>query len=135
MLVAGCGTGQHALTTARKYENSFITALDLSLSSLSYAKRKADELQINNIEFIQMDILDIQKLNKTFDIIESVGVLHHMENPLLGWKNLYKVLNQNGLMMIGLYSQIARKHIKKIRDTIKVNYLNITDEDIKNLRD
>ena len=48
VLVAGCGTGQHALTTARKYENSFITALDLSLSSLSYAKRKADELQINS---------------------------------------------------------------------------------------
>ncbi len=135
VLVAGCGTGQHALTTARKYENSFITALDLSLSSLSYAKRKADELQINNIEFIQMDILDIQKLNKTFDIIESVGVLHHMENPLLGWENLYKVLNQDGLMMIGLYSEIARKHIKKIRDKIKVNYLNLTDEDIKNLRD
>ena len=38
-------------------------------------------------------------------------------------------------MMIGLYSEIARKHIKKIRDKIKVNYLNLTDEDIKNLRD
>ena len=38
-----------------EHENSFITALDLSLRSL--LRKIADELQINNIEFIQMDIL------------------------------------------------------------------------------
>ena len=37
---------------------------------------------------MQADILDLHKLNKQFDIIESVGVLHHMNDPLLGWKIL-----------------------------------------------
>ena len=37
---------------------------------------------------MQADILDLAKLNKRFDIIESVGVLHHMENPMAGWKVL-----------------------------------------------
>ncbi len=122
VLVAGCGTGQHAITTATKYKNSYITAIDLSASSLSYAKRKADELEIENIEFIQMDLLDLKNFGKKFDIIESVGVLHHMEDPLNGWKILNDILNTNGMMMIGLYSKIARQHIERIRnDIIKIN--------------
>ena len=64
VLVAGCGTGQHAITTATKYENSFVTAIDLSAQSLCYAKRKADEFEIKNIEFIQMDLLDLKKYQK-----------------------------------------------------------------------
>ena len=54
ILIAGCGTGQHAITTATKFKNSFVTAIDLSVRSLCYAKRKSDELGIKNINFIQM---------------------------------------------------------------------------------
>ena len=43
VLIAGCGTGKQILQ-ALKYQNSVITAIDLSLSSLAYAKRKLDEL-------------------------------------------------------------------------------------------
>jgi 2-polyprenyl-3-methyl-5-hydroxy-6-metoxy-1,4-benzoquinol methylase len=79
ILIAGCGTGQHVITTASKYKNVRVYALDLSFNSLSYAKRKAMELGIKNINFIQGDILNINALNKKFDLIESVGVLHRME--------------------------------------------------------
>ena len=34
--------------------------------------------------------------------------------PSLGWK-IYMLLNQDGLMMIGLYSEIARKHEKNYK--------------------
>ena len=63
---------------------------------------------------MQADILDLGNLNKQFDIIESVGVLHHMDNPMEGWKVLTDCLKPGGLMMIGLYSELARKHIVKI---------------------
>ena len=123
ILVAGCGTGQHAITTASKYKRSKILALDLSFKSLSYAKRKANELKINNIDFIQGDIQDLESIDKKFDIIESVGVLHHMDNPLKGWKILTSCLNNNSLMLIGLYSERARQHIKEIKN--KINKLKI----------
>ena len=103
ILIAGCGTGQHAITTASKYKNAEIFALDLSFNSLAYAKRKAEELNCNNIKFIQGDILDLRKLNKKFDIIESVGVLHHMADPLVGWECLTDCLKKDALMLIGLY--------------------------------
>ncbi len=130
ILIAGCGTGQHAITTASKYKKSKILALDLSFKSLSYAKRKADELKIGNIDFIQGDILDLGSIDRRFDIIESVGVLHHMDNPYKGWKILTSFLNNDSLMLIGLYSEKARQHIIQIKNKInelklQSNYKNI----------
>ncbi len=134
VLVAGCGTGQHAITTATKYKNSFVTAIDLSSKSLCYAKRKADELDIKNIEFIEMDILDLKNYSKKFEIIESVGVLHHMKEPITGWQILSNILKPNGLLMIGLYSEKARQHIKRIRSIIKNLNYEINEKNIKLLR-
>ena len=44
VLVAGCGTGEHSIGTARRYKSVKVLAIDLSLSSLTYAKRKTREL-------------------------------------------------------------------------------------------
>ena len=118
ILIAGCGTGQHSIGTAARFKNSQLLAIDLSLSSLSYAKRKTEELGIQNIEYMQADILDVGKLGRQFDIVESSGVLHHMNNPLAGWKALTDSLKPGGLMKIGLYSELARHHIVKMRREI-----------------
>ena len=59
VLVAGCGTGQQQYIPSL-YKNSKILAIDLSISSLKYAKRKTEELGIENIEYIQHDILDLK---------------------------------------------------------------------------
>ena len=123
ILIAGCGTGEHSITTASTFKNCDVLAIDLSLSSVAYAKRKTEELNISNIDYIQADILDLGVLNRKFDIIESVGVLHHMNNPMVGWKVLTDCLNTGGLMRIGLYSELARKSIVQIRDEIE--HLNI----------
>ena len=123
ILIAGCGTGEHSITTASTFKNCDVLAIDLSLSSVAYAKRKTEELNISNIDYMQADILDLGVLNRKFDIIESVGVLHHMNNPMVGWKVLADCLNTGGLMRIGLYSELARKSIVQIRDEIE--HLNI----------
>lgn len=119
ILVAGCGTGQHPIGTASRFKNCRVLAIDLSLSSLAYAKRKALELGIKNIEFMHADILDLEKLNTQFDIIESSGVLHHMDNPMAGWKILKNCLKVGGLMNIGLYSELAREAHVLIRNEKK----------------
>lgn len=49
---------------------------------------------------MQADILDLELMNQTFDIIESSGVLHHMKNPLAGWKVLANCLKPSGLMRV-----------------------------------
>ena len=135
ILIAGCGTGQHSIGTATRFKSSNVLAVDLSLSSLAYAKRKTEELTFENIEYMQADILDLAKLNKRFDIIESIGVLHHMDNPMAGWKVLTECLKPGGLMRIGLYSELARKHIAKIRKEISKLDIGSSEPEMRSFRD
>ena len=116
ILIAGCGTGQHAINTSSIFQNSHITALDLSYNSLAYAKRKSLEMKIDNIDFIQGDLLNVKNLQKKFNLIECVGVIHHMSNPIDGLKSLVETLKDDGLIKLGLYSKLARRHILKYRE-------------------
>jgi len=134
ILIAGCGTGQHSIETAARFEGSKVLAIDLSLASLGYAKRKTEELGIENIEYMQADILDLCKLGKQFDIVESSGVLHHMHDPLAGWKVLTDCLKPGGLMRIGLYSELARQHIVEIRQEISKADIGSSDAAMKSFR-
>ena len=135
ILIAGCGTGQHSISTAARFSGSKVLAIDLSLSSLAYSKRKTDELNIANLEYMHADILSLHKLGRQFDLIECSGVLHHMDNPLAGWKALTECLKPGGLMKIGLYSELARQHIVEIRKEINKSCIGSTDEEIKLFRD
>jgi tetratricopeptide (TPR) repeat protein len=135
ILIAGCGTGQDGIQTASRFKGSKVLAIDLSLSSLSYAKRKTEELGIKNIDYMQADILDLGKLDRQFDIIESAGVLHHMDKPMAGWKVLTECLKPGGLMKVGLYSELARQYIVKIKKEISNADIGSSDEEMKSFRD
>ncbi|MDA0229872.1 MAG: tetratricopeptide repeat protein [Proteobacteria bacterium] len=134
ILVAGCGTGQHALSTASRFSNARVLAVDLSLSSLSYAWRKTEELGVKNIEYVQADIMELGNLGRQFDLIECIGVLHHLDDPLAGWRVLMKLLRPGGLMNIGLYSEIARQHIVSGRRLIAENGYTTSPDDIRRCR-
>jgi len=134
ILIAGCGTGQHAIGTASRFKDCNVLAVDLSLSSLAYAKRKTEELGFKNIEYMQADILDLGKLDRKFDIIESVGVLHHMEDPMAGWRVLTDCLESGGLIKIGLYSELARDSIVTMREEISQSGIGSSDNAMKLFR-
>ena len=134
ILIAGCGTGQQLVSKAA-YENSDILAVDLSLSSLSFAKRKMQELNHSNIEFLHGDILNLNNLNKKFSVIECVGVLHHLKDPEKGLKVLLNILEPNGYLKLGLYSEYARKHIVEARKLIKKYNFKGDILSIRNFRD
>ena len=93
-------------------------AVDLSLTSLAYAKRKTRELDIGNIEYRQADILALGSIAERFDVIECSGVLHHLEDPVAGWRILCSLLRPSGVMRIGLYSEIARRHVVRAREFV-----------------
>ena len=111
VFVAGCGTGAHAVKVASRYAGSRVTAVDLSLRALAYAKMKAAALKLSNIRFLQADILALEGWDRSFDLIECAGVLHHLAEPLRGWRILADLLEERGLMRVGLYSALGRRHI------------------------
>lgn len=133
-LIAGCGTGSHSVITAQRFRGIRVLAIDLSLSSISYAKRKTQELGITNIEYAQADILKLGDIGRTFDIIESVGVLHHLADPFAGWETLLSLLRPGGFMFLGFYSELARSHVVKAREIIAERGYSSTLDDIRRFR-
>ena len=130
VLIAGCGTGRHPIANSM-YKDAKILAVDLSLASLAYAKRKTDELGIKNIEYLHADILQLKNLKRKFDVIESSGVLHHMDDPIAGLRVLHDILEPHGFLKLGLYSETARKEVVKGREFIKSKKFKDTNENIK----
>lgn len=116
VLIAGCGTGQHAIISALGYgPKSTVLGVDLSRTSLSYAARMTKTFAVKNLTLAQGDILDIDSLDRTFDIIESIGVLHHTADPMESWRRLLNVLKPGGLMAVGVYSATARAGLSEYR--------------------
>ncbi len=108
ILVAGCGTGQHPLQTATRYPNAQVVAIDISYASLAHAARQARRLGVTNIEFRHGDLLRIADLGMEFDVVESVGVLHCLADPLRGLRSLAAVTRPGGFLNLGLYSTRLR---------------------------
>jgi SAM-dependent methyltransferase len=134
ILVAGCGTGRHPIGTARRFPDSSVLAIDLSLASLAYAKRKTDELAIRNVEYRQADLLRLGTLEERFDVIDCTGVLHHLEDPVAGWKILCSLLRPGGVMRVGLYSELARRHVVRARELVAAEGFAPTPEGIRACR-
>jgi SAM-dependent methyltransferase len=119
ILIAGCGTGRHAAITAQLQPHSRILAVDLSRASLAHAMRRCGELGLATLRFAQADILQLGALEERFDLIECSGVLHHMQDPLAGWRVLLSLLRTGGFMKLGLYSEQGRRQIVAARRLVQ----------------
>jgi 2-polyprenyl-3-methyl-5-hydroxy-6-metoxy-1,4-benzoquinol methylase len=127
ILIAGCGTGSHSIDSALRFPKARILAIDISRTSLAYALRKSRELGLTNIEYGQADILKLDSLGRRFDVIETVGVLHHLADPAAGWRVLLSLLRPHGLMLVGLYSATARQSLTAARAFIAERGYRATD--------
>jgi Flp pilus assembly protein TadD/2-polyprenyl-3-methyl-5-hydroxy-6-metoxy-1,4-benzoquinol methylase len=133
ILIAGCGTGQHAILTAQQFAGARMLAIDLSRASLAYAASKTRGLGLD-IEYAQADIMRLGTLQRRFDAIESVGVLHHLADPYAGWRVLLSLLRPGGFMRIGLYSEIARSGVVAARALVAEKRYGATAPEIRRFR-
>lgn len=133
-LIAGCGTGQHAIEHAVIFSETRVTAIDLSLKSLGYARRKTRELGLSSLEYAQADLLRLDGVFPPFDVIESVGTLHHLADPWEGWRSLLKLLRPGGVMKVGLYGAVARRSINRVRQVIAERGWSAAPDDIRRAR-
>jgi 2-polyprenyl-3-methyl-5-hydroxy-6-metoxy-1,4-benzoquinol methylase len=134
ILVAGCGTGQIAVASAQKYLGARVLAVDLSLSSLAYARRSTPAPLAARVEYAQADILKLATIGRDFDVIDCSGVLHHMADPLEGWRILLSLLRPGGLMHLGFYSEAGRKDVAAARSFIADHKFGSTTPEIRRCR-
>ncbi|WKJ92135.1 class I SAM-dependent methyltransferase [Methylomonas montana] len=122
VLTAGCGTGLEPISLVRQIQTGRYLALDLSRASLAYAKRMARQFGLAEaIDFKQADITRLDGFAERFDLITASGVLHHLEDPVAGWRILTDLLKPGGIMLVSLYSEAARQTVVRARRLIADN--------------
>jgi 2-polyprenyl-3-methyl-5-hydroxy-6-metoxy-1,4-benzoquinol methylase len=134
VLVAGCGTGFHAIGTAMSFAGARVLAIDLSLVSLAYAKRQTPAALRTAIDYAQADILKLGTINRSFDLVDATGVLHHMAQPLEAARILLDLVRPGGFMHLGFYSELGRARIVSARAYIAERGYGGTPSDIRRFR-
>lgn len=119
VLIAGCGTGEDALGCALQYSDAEFTFVDISPSSLAMSRYYGEELGAKNVEY-HLDNIMTMELAKTFDIIISVGVIHHLSEPHKGIENLKRHLKDDGIMAIMVYGEYGRFEIGLFQEALQV---------------
>jgi SAM-dependent methyltransferase len=81
-----------------------------------------------------MDIFNLKNLNKKFDVIECMGLIHLLTDPIEGIKNLLDVLEPHGFLKLGLFSDISKKYMNITKNLTKEKKLSNSIEDVRNFR-
>jgi SAM-dependent methyltransferase len=107
VLEAGCGTGQLSNYLASRSSRS-VFATDMTLNSLKLGHEFKERNDIGNLAFIQMNLFRPIFREESFDVVISNGVLHHTNDPYLGFQSISKLVKKNGYIIIGLYNKFGR---------------------------
>jgi SAM-dependent methyltransferase len=118
ILDAGCGTGVGTEYLVHLNPQAQVTAIDLSAGALTIARERCQRSGANRVEFHQLSLSDVAQLPGKFDLINCVGVLHHLPDPIQGIRALSTKLAPGGIMHIFVYAELGRWEIKLMQEAI-----------------
>ena len=123
ILDAGCGTGVSTDYLCHLNPGAEILAVDISAGALDVARerlrRSGGAEQVRSLRQEQRSLLDLDD-EGCFDYINSVGVLHHLRDPLAGLKALGQRLAPHGLMHLFLYADAGRWEIHRTQQALEL---------------
>ena len=101
-LEIGCGPGILTQVVAIQHPNAEIIANDISPEMIKLAQQDLSEDLKTRIKYIIGDACDINSIVDLgkFDLIYSTFTLHHWDDAELAIKNLFSMLNDDGLLYI-----------------------------------
>lgn len=107
MLDVCTGTGVVALRAASQIPQATITGIDLSPGMLEQAQTKADQQQLNNINFFQMDLDHLDFPDQSFDIATCSFGLFFLEDMEHGLRNIVSKVKPGGKIALSTFSEGA----------------------------
>lgn len=123
ILDAGCGTGSGTDYLIYLNPEAEIVAIDLSEKALEVAKercRRSGVLanRVRSVEFHLLKVEQATQLPGEFDLINCVGVLHHLPDPVKGIRALAEKLAPGGLLHVFVYAELGRWEIQLMQKAI-----------------
>lgn len=118
ILDAGCGSGVSTEYLVHLNPEATVVGIDLSEGTLAVAKERCQRSGATRVEFHHLSLFDADQLEGEFDLINSVGVLHHTSDPIRGIQALANKLAPGGLLHIFVYGELGRWEIRLMQEAI-----------------
>ena len=118
ILDAGCGTGVGTEYLVHLNPQASVVGIDLSSGALSVATERCRRSGAARVEFHHLSLYDAAQLEGEFELINCVGVLHHLPDPIRGIQSLAAKLAPGGLMHIFVYAELGRWEIQLMQKAI-----------------
>lgn len=133
ILVAGCGTVQAACIAYTNHQDE-VVGIDLSDASLAHERFLQERHELGSLKLFRGDLLEIESLGGSFDVIISTGVLHHLADPGAGLAALKTVLAPDGVMVLMVYGQTVRTGVYMLQDAFRRMGIEQTSEGVATVR-
>jgi len=114
-LDVGCGMGRNSVWPMR-YGASSGAAIDLDEKSLSQARRNLK--QYPSVTVRRLSVYDIDYADD-FDIVYSIGVLHHLQDPQLALSKMVQSAKPGGSVLIWVYGLENNEWIVRWLDPLR----------------
>ncbi len=118
ILDAGCGTGVSTEYLVHLNPEAEVIGIDLSPGAIAVATERCLRSKADRVTFHNLSIYDVDQLPGEFDMINCVGVLHHMPDPIRGIQALAGKLKPGGILHIFVYAELGRFEIQLTQEAI-----------------
>ncbi|MEO0886219.1 MAG: class I SAM-dependent methyltransferase [Cyanobacteria bacterium J06648_10] len=118
ILDAGCGTGVGTEYLVHLNPDAEVIGIDLSGGAIAVATERCQRSGADRVTFHNLSIYDVDQVPGEFDLINCVGVLHHMPDPIRGIQALAKKLKPGGIFHIFVYAELGRREIQLTQEAI-----------------
>ena len=119
VLDAGCGTGRHAYFAA-SYGASEVVALDLSRAVETARRTLAG---FDNVDVVHGDLLRpplrTAATGGGFDLVYSIGVLHHLPDPSAGFRSLVRYVRPGGTIAVWVYGYENNGFVRHVVEPLR----------------
>ena len=95
VLDVGCGTGDLVYYFSQSGAKR-VVGIDIARRAIDYANRHNKN---ENVEYKEMNIYDLDKLNDKFDIVISDIVFNYISDFKIAMKNIYDLLDKKGIVV------------------------------------
>lgn len=112
-LEAGCGGGRDTVRLALANPESDIYAVDIS-EGINVTNRLLEKLKINNVQTLKEDLSNMSLERNSIDWCYSFGVIHHIESPLDGMREINRVMKPGSMIVTYLYSDLKEVPLLRI---------------------
>ncbi len=109
LLDVGCGSGWLCNSAAHYYKTPEVVGIDFNPVAVTRASAVSQKLGLNS-RFVVADLFEYTPPHAAYDLVSSIGVLHHTSDCLYAIETVMRTMvADGGTFICGLYHRYGRK--------------------------